>query len=283
MNDNSGKCLATMTKTFLFASGELLTLEQNQIEKVSYLDAMVSSADNFKSIYDEHGHLKLDPRIDFKHFSFAIESFAFRSIRQIFTHLPKQHDVIAIIALFDFLGLASQPSPTLIEVDLTFFANTPFNSILYSYEQIIKPCVLQDMAVRFGIAMAKEEYDFSKREVIDQIYWFVMFILCAPQLFGPRLRHHIYKMAEYYFSLFSIASLRLLEKLIHTTAKNTRKLSSSNSDNDIGPDKEHDIFQKPVSRPVDSCWCHFSSTCRRTHRWVRNLPILFLSSKKSYI
>jgi hypothetical protein len=79
----------TTTRRCFFISGQLLTLNQEQIEKIPYLAALVSSATHFKTVCDEHGYFKLDPHIDFKHFPLGIESLSFESVRHIFTHLPK--------------------------------------------------------------------------------------------------------------------------------------------------------------------------------------------------
>src|SRR5690349_5833459 len=67
--------------------------------------------------------------------------------------------------------------------------------------------------------MAKEEYDFTKRQVIDlEIYWFIIFMVNARELFGSRLRYNVYKIVEHCFSLFKPSLLKLLKKLIHKAA-----------------------------------------------------------------
>jgi len=220
MNDNIVPLLAT-AKTFRSASGELWTLDDDQIEKIPYLAALVSSAEKFESTRDEHGFYKLDPSIQSKHFTFVLNSLSFQSVRQIFTHLPKQNDIIPIIALFDFLGIAPQPDPTFEEIDTVFFSNLLYKPSANAYLHIIRPFAIQDMAVRFAFALAKEEYDFSNGDVVDQIYWFVMFIQSASELFGPRLRHHVYRIAEHCFALFSPALLKPLQGLIRQTEKGT--------------------------------------------------------------
>jgi hypothetical protein len=95
------------------------------------------------------------------------------------------------------------------------------------------------MAVRFGIAMAKEEYDFTKCEVIDQIYWFVMFILSAQKWFGPRLRHHVYKIAEHIFTLFKPSLLKPLDTLNHRSKKEVRKFHLTTEEEYFGSDEEN--------------------------------------------
>lgn len=113
--------LATSIKKFRFASDQLLILEDVQIEKIPYLSAIVSAADNFKFVCDEQGHYKLDPYIQFKNFRFVIESLSCKSTRHIFTHLPKADDAIEIIGLFDFLGIGPQLDPTFDEVNSVLF------------------------------------------------------------------------------------------------------------------------------------------------------------------
>ncbi|CAF1472321.1 unnamed protein product [Rotaria sp. Silwood1] len=240
INDIDELATAT-TKTFRFSSGDLITLEDDQIEKIPYLTALVSSAHSFESICNKNGHYNLDPHIEFKQFSFAIQSLSFHSVRQLFTHLPKQNNIISIIALLDFLGIGPQPDPSLKEVDSIFFSNIVYSPLLENYLQIIRLPDIQDMTVRFAITMAKEEYDFTNRNVIDQIHWFIRFILSAYKFFGPRLRHHVYKIAKHCFSLFKRSLLKFLRKLVWKAEKKRRKFllrarlyrSSSLSKSDI--------------------------------------------------
>ncbi|CAF1516857.1 unnamed protein product [Rotaria sp. Silwood1] len=236
MTDNADGLTTTM-KTFCFSSGELITLEDDQIEKIPYLIALVSSAHNFQSVCDKNGHFKLDPLIQFKQFSFAIQSLSFHSVRQLFTHLPKANDIISIIALLDFLGIGPQSDPSLKHVDSTFFSKVVYSPFLNEDLQIIRLWDIQNMAVRFAIAMAKGEYDFNNRKVIDQIYWFLMFILSAYEYFGPRLRHHVYGIAKHWFSLFKSSRLKCLRKLVCTTEKN-RRVRYWINDGDADPDAE---------------------------------------------
>jgi hypothetical protein len=229
----------TTARTFRFASGQILTLDEDQIEKIPYLIALVSSADHFESARDEDGYYKLDRYIEYKYFSFVLESLSFHSVRQLFIRLPKKHDVIPIIALLDFLGLVSQPDPTLKEVDSIFFSTLVYSPLLEQHVQIVRPTVIQDMAVRLAIAMVKEEYDFTKHKVIDQIHWFIMFILSAYEFFGPRLRHHVYKIAEHCFSLFKPSLLKPLKKLVSKTEEHIRQLILITNIDDFGPDEEN--------------------------------------------
>ena len=87
----------------------------------------------------------------------------------------------------------------------------------------MKKDILQDMAVRFTIALIKEEYDFNQCQVMDQIYWFVMFILSARIWFEPQLRHHVYKVAKNCFAVFKPPLLRLLEELKRTSNEKRRR------------------------------------------------------------
>ncbi|CAF1107384.1 unnamed protein product [Adineta ricciae] len=219
MNDNIIS-LPTRSKIFCsHASGQIWSLDDNQIERVPYLSALISSAGCFQSIRDENGYYKLDPWIQSTYFSFIVDSISFHSIRQLFTHLPKQYDVIAIVALCDFLGIAPHPNPTFEEIDSAFFSSLTYKPSINDYVQIIRPVEMQDMAVRFAFALVKEEYDFARRDVMDQIYWFIMFIESAYELFGPRLRHHIYRIAEHCFALFSRDLLEPLGRLIQPADK----------------------------------------------------------------
>jgi len=76
MNDNISESTTTAI-TFRFASGQILSLDEDQIEKILYLAAVVSSADHFESTRDGDGYYKLDSHIEFTHFSFVLESLSF--------------------------------------------------------------------------------------------------------------------------------------------------------------------------------------------------------------
>jgi hypothetical protein len=252
MTDSIDESMIT-ARTFRFASGQILTLDEDRIEKIPYLVALVSSADHFESARDKDGYYKLDPHIEYKYFSFVLESLSFHSVRQLFIRLPKNKDVIPIIALLDFLGLGPQPDPTLNEVDSIFFSTLVYSPMLEKYVQIVRPTVIQDMAVRLAIAMVKEEYDFTKHKVIDQIHWFIMFILSAYELFGPRLRYHVYKIAEHCFSLFKPSLLKPLKKLVYKTEEHTRQLILIKNKEDVGPDEEnkHSLEQLFLSNDLE--------------------------------
>ena len=122
MTDDSNKWQDTSV-TFRFTSGQILALGEDQIKKIPYLAAMVSSADRFESARDEDGHYKLDPNINHQYFSFALQSLSFHSVEQLFIRLSEEENVIPIVALLDFLGLLPQPLPTLKEVDSIFFSS----------------------------------------------------------------------------------------------------------------------------------------------------------------
>ena len=124
--------------TFRFASGQILALNEDQIEKIPYLSAMVSSADRYESARDEDGHYKLDLNIDYQHFFFVLESLSFRSNLELFIRLPEEENVIPIVALLDFLGLLPQPLPTLKEVDSTFFSTIVYSPYCGEYLRIVK-------------------------------------------------------------------------------------------------------------------------------------------------
>ncbi|CAF5108736.1 unnamed protein product, partial [Rotaria sp. Silwood1] len=229
MNDHITES-STTTKTFRFSSGQLLTLTDDQIEKIPYLTALVSAGPSFDSIKLSKGYYLLDSNINYRDFLFVLESISFHSIRKIFIRLPKNYNVLAIIALLDFLAIESERGPTLEEVDSKIFWNFQFGDKLGQYQFIYLPSDIQDMAVRFAIAMTKEEYDFTNRKVIDQVYWFIMFILSCYELFETNLRYHVQKIAQNCFSIFCPSLLECLYRLEQTTEKKIQATSITTSD-----------------------------------------------------
>ena len=120
MDCNMDQC-PTMTRTFRFGSGEVITLDEQQINLIPYLAALISSTDWFVGARDEEGHLWLDPNIDFQYFSSILQAIWLPSLQELLTQLPVEDDVIAMIAHLDFLGLIIEGNPTLDDVDATFF------------------------------------------------------------------------------------------------------------------------------------------------------------------
>ncbi|CAF1369063.1 unnamed protein product [Rotaria magnacalcarata] len=201
MNDHLDKSPPSplITKTFRLDSSQLVTLTEDQIKEIPHLAALVSAGTSFDSIVVDQGYYLLDSHIDYHYFLLALDSISFRSVREIFTRLDKCYNVIATIALFDFIGIEPIQSSTLEGVEANFFWKFKFGDEFGQYTFIYEPSHIQDTAVRFTIGIVKEESDFSNSKVIDQIYWFVMFFLSAHQLFEAHLRYHVHKIAFLYF------------------------------------------------------------------------------------
>ena len=211
------------SQTLQFASGEILALSQKQIQSIPYLCALVSTEKFFKSSCNEHGHYELDPLIEFKNFLFIIESISFHSIRELFTHLPEENDVLSTIDLLDLSNILCHLDPSLNDVDTVFFSTMLYSPMLEGHFQTIRPSDLQDMAVRLAIGMIRKTYDLTKTDVIDQVYWFITFTLSAHELLGLRLRYHIYKIAEYCFSRCQPSLLKPLNEIMHRIEINQSK------------------------------------------------------------
>ncbi|CAF3881010.1 unnamed protein product [Rotaria sp. Silwood2] len=216
---------STTSKIFRFSSGQFLTLNECQIEKIPYLTALVSAETNFDSVKADDGYYLLDSHINYKNFLYVLDSISFQSVRQLFTSLPKNYNILAIIALLDFLAIESERDPTLEEVNSSFFWTAEFGNKLGTYQFVYRPCDIQDMSVRFAIALTKDKYDFKNRKVIDQIYWFIMFILSAHELFETHLRYHVYIIAQNCFATLCPSLLKYLHRLEQRTEKEIRETS----------------------------------------------------------
>jgi hypothetical protein len=238
MLDNSIDERSATTHSFRFGSGEVLALDEDQINRSPYLTALVSSADWFVEARDDQGHLKLDPNIQSKYLSFVLGASSSDSLYHLLFHLPVDYDVITMIAHLDFLGHINQGNPTLDEVDDTFFCTLVYDISTRTYSQRIRLYNFRNMAVRFTIALAKEEYDFADDQVMDRIYWYVMFILCAQSMFDIRLRRHAYHVAEQCFRLFKPSMLEPLEKLCIRTEDEVNQPPLATNDTDAYDDEQ---------------------------------------------
>ncbi|CAF2034126.1 unnamed protein product [Rotaria magnacalcarata] len=266
MNNHIGES-STTTKTFRFGSGQILTLTEYQIAKIPYLTTLISAEHNFDSIRVDQGYYLLDSCIDYHAFIFVLDSISFNSARQIFTLLPKNCNVLMIIGLMDFLAIEHRRYPTLEEVDSNFFWNAEFGDKLGVYQCVYRPSDIQDVAVEFAIAMANEEYNFTDRKVIDQIYWFIMFILSAHKLFETHIRYHVYKIAQNCFSIYCRSLLECLYRLEQRTEKEIRK-ESMETNSHIQSDRENNVFWNSNTLNNDCTFYfwdfdHLTSKCRR--------------------
>ncbi|CAF1061227.1 unnamed protein product [Adineta steineri] len=200
-------------KIFRFGSGFVLTLTDNQINKIPYLAALVSSADLLEATRDDQGHFIIHPNIDIKQFRFILDWFPCCFTQDIFIRLPDDYDTVSAILHMDYLGLLNHSDPSLDEVDSSFFDVITYNPLKNLYAKNIRPSQVGDMAVRFAIALIREAYDVTDDKVHDRIYWYVMFIISAQTLFDPNIRHHVYNVAEHYFSLFNPCLIKRLNRL----------------------------------------------------------------------
>lgn len=204
-----------ITKQFICASGEVFDLSDDVISRVPYLTTLLSAAQTFPELIYKNRFYRLDSQIQSCYFQFIIDSMSFNSVRQYFTHLLKRMDILDVFDFLDFLGIPIDfPTPSLIDIDESFFNTMLFKPSKREYFQKIRVYDMQDMAVLFAIALAQDAYDSEDMLVLDQIYWFVMFILSAFDYFGPRLRYHVQKIAVYYFAVHSPTHLKSLKGLI---------------------------------------------------------------------
>ena len=271
----------TTKKTFCFASGELYYLDDEQINKIPYLLGLVGAAEQIPTIQDHRGSFKMHQSIESFHFAFVLKSFSFDRIRRIFTHLPKRIDVFTIIDLYDYFGLPSIEEPTFEEIDLTFFVTKIYRPSVRKYVEKIRVFELQDMAVRFAFALARETYDGSNSDVIDQIYWFVMFILSAYDYFGPRLRHHVHRIAEHYFAMYSPAHLEPLGRVMEQEKKGkTTVLYSVCEDFGFYEEKEPDVCESNMisylERPLVAVKPQFSTKKTESYYDINKCDFLLM-------
>ncbi|CAF1686601.1 unnamed protein product, partial [Adineta ricciae] len=156
--------------SFRFGSGHVLTLTEDQINKIPYLAAFVSSADFFEYARDGQGYFIIHPKIDLESFRFILDWFPYRHIRDIFIHLPEDYDPILTILHMDYFGLLIHRDPSLDEVDVSFFDIVTYSPLNNSYVEVHRPSQMCDMAVRFAIALVREAYDSTDDKVHERIY-----------------------------------------------------------------------------------------------------------------
>ena len=266
---------ATATQSFRSGSGEVVTLDEQQIDRIPYVAALVSSADWFVGARDDEGHFKLDPNIQLKYFSAALPASTSDSLYHLLIHLPTDYDIIPVIAHLDFLGLIDGRDPTLDEVDDTFFCTLVYDIRLRTYSQRIRLYNFQHMAVRFTIALARDEYDFSDDAVIDRIYWYVMFIISARSVFPARLRQNVYRVARLCFRLFKPSMVRPLENLRIRTEHEVDEPPPPTNGTDTYDDEQS---VRVLEQLIDT---HMPATSRRSRRfndwflgrWLHRFPI----------
>jgi hypothetical protein len=249
--DNDIDQPSASTHSFRFGSGEVVRLNEQQIDRIPYLAGLVSSADWFVGARDAEGHFKLDPTIEFEYFSDVLEVSLCCSLQELVAYLPLKRDIIPVITHLDFLGLIDQATPTLDEVDDTFFCTLVYQIHVGNFTERIQPCSFQTMAARFAIALVKEDYDFTDDQVMDRIYWYVLFILSAHSVFNAYFRHNVYRIATLCFGLFKPSLLKSLEKLrmdIKTEQETNQLLSSTSGDDTSDNEVSDRVLEHLIDR-----------------------------------
>ena len=172
--------------TFRFADpSQVISLSQEQLERIPYLFEMVSSTDPVSSNRNERGEWLLDCRIRYAGFTAILASVTARRSSFLFTKLPQRCDVFCMLKLRKFLRIDPLPvssfAQTQSEIDDELFFQTYCR---------MRPSAVRDSAVEFALAIAMDKYDFHGSANVKNIVYLLEVILSHGEFFGVRLRYH---------------------------------------------------------------------------------------------
>lgn len=179
------------------SSDEVLHLNQEQIDLIPYLSALISHKDDFLSIENEKGEYILNPPIEYHSLTSILRSIASNNPYKLFDELPEDENVFHTLQLFDYLALQPFPLPFLKNTDLirskSVYHIDRDKQIEYHRANISE---VRRTAAEFVVALAKKEYKLHDSNTMEMIFYLVDVILFNAGVFNLRFRDHTLVIAK---------------------------------------------------------------------------------------
>jgi hypothetical protein len=179
-------------------SNKVVQLTQEQLDHFPYLVAFVTHADDFSSAKNANGEYVVSCRIRYTWFMAIFLSIMTKQPSALFTELPQEANVLAMLQLYDFLCIKPLSIPHFEGKYLILSNPMNYDKKRVEYHRVRTFSELRDTAVQFIIAVSKNEYNFDDFKTIQSIFSLFMVILSNYNIFGSRLCHHTLKVVEKY-------------------------------------------------------------------------------------
>ncbi|CAF1589127.1 unnamed protein product [Rotaria magnacalcarata] len=175
-------------------SNQTVSLTEGQLQRIPYLAALVSNANNFSTKRNEQGEFIL--KYPFRYSYFMIILATVLNVRPsfLFSRLPRSGNLLFVLELYNFLSIHPLPVPILEkEID-------PTGKGFHRHYYEASPGDARDTAAEVLAAVCGGEYDMNDLETVKIIFNLVIDILNSPSIFGPRFRYQTLFIAENYCS-----------------------------------------------------------------------------------
>ena len=164
-----------------------MTLTQKQLERIPYLRALVSHADNLNCRRNKDNSFVLD---DYFSYDVCYPIFSFVIHKQsscLFTELPRHSNLLRMLEIYDYFCMKSLPVPSIKALLDMFYEEV---SIFSSRYKMVIASEQRETASQFLIAIANGKYDMDNLEIAKIIFYVLIDILSHADVFDPRLRYH---------------------------------------------------------------------------------------------
>ncbi|CAF4170924.1 unnamed protein product [Rotaria magnacalcarata] len=162
-------------------SNQTVSLTEGQLQRIPYLAALVSNANNFSTKRNEQGEFIL--KYPFRYSYFMIILATVLNVRPsfLFSRLPRSGNLLFVLELYNFLSIHPLPVPILEkEID-------PTGKGFHRHYYEASPGDARDTAAEVLAAVCGGEYDMNDLETVKIIFNLVIDILNSPSIFGPQI------------------------------------------------------------------------------------------------
>lgn len=204
--------------TYAFRFGttnKVIHLNEQQVNGIPYLSAIITHKNDFSSIENENGEYVLNSRIRYNWFMPIFQSITMGHPSALFTELSQEANVWGMLQLYDYLCINPISVPLLKDQNLvrSNSDNIDEKKLRVEYIRANNRLEVRDTAAQFIIALTKNEYNLDDSNTLESIFSLIMAILSNPNVFGVRLCHHTSIIVKKLcFSLFSYTQQRELQK-----------------------------------------------------------------------
>ena len=178
--------------TFRFAdASRVVSLSQDQLERIPYLFEMVSCPDQTTSKRNTRGEWMLTYRIRYPSFTAILASVTARRSAFLFTILPQRCNVLSMLNRYEYLRIDPLPVPAFAQEK-----NEIDDELFFQAFCRVRPSEVRDSAVEFVAAIGMGKYNFNGIANVENIVYLLGVILSHPEFFGPCMRYHTSAIVE---------------------------------------------------------------------------------------
>jgi hypothetical protein len=228
--------------TFRFGtSDESVHLNQQQLNSIPYLAALVAHKDDMLSIQNQNGEYVLNPSISYRWFIIILRSITLDQPYILFTDTSEHENILDVLHLYDYLCINILHVPIMKgnQSDPAYDSD----DIRIEYRKANHLETL-DTAARFIMALNKNKYNLDNCKSIRDIFFLVKCIFSNSSVFNSQFWYHTLTIVKQCcFSSFSQKQQRQLSTRRQILTENVNHSSTYMLYDDQFPSERYqDVF-----------------------------------------